>query len=278
MFPVSWSSRCRRWDCRPTARPRRSPRPRPGRCSRPGLVRPVPPSCCRRATRLRSRRCAPGWTASRWPSSWPRPGVRLWVPLSWLPGWTGIPGCCPAVRPARGGTGRWRRWSRGAMSCSMRPNAACWPACRCCAAGSTSARPSGWPRAGRCSRRRSPGCWPAWPASPWCTSMTAPRSVIRCWRPSASSPPASWPPPARKRPCTCGCWTGRSARRGQRRRPWAAPAGQRGPAACQPGRTAFAPPCRGRSAGRNPRRDGNWPPGSPGGGSPPAGTPKPASS
>ena len=30
MFPVSWSSRCRRWGCRPTARPRRSPRPRPG--------------------------------------------------------------------------------------------------------------------------------------------------------------------------------------------------------------------------------------------------------
>ena len=48
MFPVSWSSRCRRWGCRPMARPRRSPRPRPGRCSRPGPVRPAPPSSCRR--------------------------------------------------------------------------------------------------------------------------------------------------------------------------------------------------------------------------------------
>ena len=163
-----------------------------------------------------------------------------------------IPGCCPAVRPARGGTGRWRRWSRGAMSCSTTPNAACWPACRCCAAGSTSARPNGWPPAGRCSQRRSPGCWPAWPASPSCTSMTAPRSVIRCWRPSASSPPAGWPPPARKRPCTCGCWTGRWTRPGRRRRPWAAPDGRRGPAACQPGRTAFALRCRGRWAAQEP--------------------------
>ena len=135
--------------------------------------------------------------------------ARLWAPLSWPLGWTAIPGCCPAVRPARGGTGRWRRWSRGAMSCSMRPNAACWPACRCCAAGSTWARPNGWRPAGRCGRRRSPGCWPAWPASPSCASMTASRSVIRCWRPSASSPPAGWPPPARRRPCACGCWTGR---------------------------------------------------------------------
>ena len=30
MFPVSWSSRCRRWGCRRTGRLRRSPRPRPG--------------------------------------------------------------------------------------------------------------------------------------------------------------------------------------------------------------------------------------------------------
>ena len=37
-------------------------------------------------------------------------------------------------------------------------------------------------------------------------------------------------------------------------------------------------PCRGRSAARTPRRDGNWPPGSPGGGSPPAATPRLASS
>ena len=44
MFPASWSSRCRRWDCRPTARPRRSPRPRPACCSQPGPVRPVRPS------------------------------------------------------------------------------------------------------------------------------------------------------------------------------------------------------------------------------------------
>ena len=82
--------------------------------------------------------------------------------------------------------------------------------------------------------------------------MTAPQSVIRCWRPSASSPPAGWPPPARRRRCTRGCWNGRWARPGQRRRPWAAPAGQRGPAACRPDKTAFAPPCRGRSAAQEP--------------------------
>ena len=87
-----------------------------------------------------------------------------------------------------------------------------------------------------------------------------------------------WPPPARKRPRTGGCWTGRWARPGQRRRPWAVPAGQRGPAACQPDRTAFAPRCRGRWAAPSLKRDGNWPPGWPGGGSPPAGTPKQASS
>jgi hypothetical protein len=110
---------------------------------RPGPVRPVPASSCRRSTRARSRRCAPGWMASLWPSSWPRPGARLWAPLSWPRGWMDIRGCCPAVRPARGGTGRGRRWWRGVMSCSVMPNASCWPACRCCAAGSISARPSG---------------------------------------------------------------------------------------------------------------------------------------
>ena len=108
----------------------------------------APPSSCRRATRPRSRRCAPGWTASPWPSSWPRPGARRWAPLSWPRGWRAIPGCwhpvrrerppltlrtghadqvagtwgraagVKAVRPARDGTGRWRRWSRGAMTCS----------------------------------------------------------------------------------------------------------------------------------------------------------------
>ena len=87
-----------------------------------------------------------------------------------------------------------------------------------------------------------------------------------------------WPPAVRKWPCTCGCWTGRWARHGRRRRPWAAPDGRRGPATCRPGKTAFARPCRGRSSGKHPRRDGNWPPGWPGGGSPPAGTTKRASS
>jgi non-specific serine/threonine protein kinase len=46
----------------------------------------------------------------------------------------------------------------------------------------------------------------------------------------------------------------------------------------RPDKTAFARPCRGRSAGRNPRRDGSWAPGSPVGGSPPAGIAKQASS
>ena len=50
------------------------------------------------------------------------------------------------------------------------------------------------------------------------------------------------------------------------------------PAGCRPSRTAFAPHCRGRSAGTNSRRDGSWPPGLPGGGSPPAATAKQASS
>ena len=60
-----------------------SPRPRPACCSRPGLLRPVPPSSCRRTTRLRSHSCVPGWTASPWPSNWPWPGARLWNLLSW---------------------------------------------------------------------------------------------------------------------------------------------------------------------------------------------------
>ena len=50
------------------------------------------------------------------------------------------------------------------------------------------------------------------------------------------------------------------------------------PAACRPGKTASAPRCRGRSAVPSRRRVGSWPPGWPGGGSPPAGTAKRASS
>ncbi len=59
---------------------------------------------------------------------------------------------------------------------------------------------------------------------------------------------------------------------------WVVPDGRRGPAACRPGKTASALGCRGHSAGGKPRRDGSWPPGWPGGGSPPAGTAKRASS
>ena len=45
-----------------------------------------------------------------------------------------------------------------------------------------------------------------------------------------------------------------------------------------PNRPASAPRCPGRSAAPSRTRDGNWPPGSPDGGSPPAGTAKQASS
>ena len=37
--PASWSSRSRRWNCRKTARPTRSPRPRRAACSSPGPAR-----------------------------------------------------------------------------------------------------------------------------------------------------------------------------------------------------------------------------------------------
>ena len=279
MFPVSWSSRCRRWGCRPMARPRRSPRPRPACCSRPGPVRPAPPSSCRRTTRPRSRRCAPGWTACRWPSNWPRPGARLWAPLSWPHGWMAIPGCCPAVRPARGGTGRWRRWSRGAMSCSTRPNAACWPACRCCAAGSTSARPNGWRPAGRCSRRRSPGCWPAWPASRVVRiqdgaavrySLLETIRQFAAGRLAASGEETA----VHLRLLDWALGEARSAEATVGSTGWAAWASRLSAGARQHPRRVVVGAGRRRSR----RRDGNWPPGWPGGGSPPAGTAKRASS
>ena len=60
----------------------------------------------------------------------------------------GHPGLLSGGPARRAGTGRWRRWSHGAMSCSATPNAACSPACRCCAEGSTSAWPSRWPAGG----------------------------------------------------------------------------------------------------------------------------------
>ena len=47
---------------------------------------------------------------------------------------------------------------------------------------------------------------------------------------------------------------------------------------CWPGRPASVPRCPGRWAAPSRRRDGNWPPGWPGGGSAPAGTAKRASS
>ena len=51
-----------------------------------------------------------------------------------------------------------------------------------------------------------------------------------------------------------------------------------GPIGFPPGRPVSAPRCPGRWAAPSRRRDGNWPPGWPGGGSPPAGTAKRASS
>ena len=68
-----------------------------------------------KATRPRSPRCAPGWTACRWPSSWPRPGARRSGPGSSRPAWRAIRGCCPAARPGRDGTAPWRPWWPGAI-------------------------------------------------------------------------------------------------------------------------------------------------------------------
>ena len=71
---------------------------------------------------------------------------------------------------------------------------------------------------------------------------------------------------------------GAGGRPGRRRRPGRAPSGRAGPIGFPPNKPASAPHCPGRSAAPSRRRDGNWPPGSPGGGSPPAGTAKQASS
>ena len=49
------------------------------------------------------------------------------------------------------------------MSCSARPNAGCWPACRCCAEDSTSRWLNESAVASPWRRRRSP--WPAWPTA-----------------------------------------------------------------------------------------------------------------
>ena len=135
----------------------------------------------------------------------------------------GHPGLPSAVRPARGGTGRWRRWCRGAMSCSMRPNAACWLACWC-----STARPD----LGTAERVAAGG--PLRPeAIAGLLASLAGKSVVHLQdgavvryslletiRQFAAGRLAA---SARRRRCTCGCWTGRSARPGPRRRPWAAP-------------------------------------------------------
>ena len=83
-----------------------------------------------------------------------------------------------------------------------------------------------------------------------------------------------WPPPARKRRCTPGCSSGRWRWPGRRRRPCRAPNGRAGPTSCPPTRRTSVPRCPGRWAAPSRRLGGNWPPGWPGGGSPPAGTAK----
>ena len=65
---------------------------------------------------------------------------------------------------------------------------------------------------------------------------------------------------------------------GRRRRPRRAPSGPAGLVGFPPTRPASVPRCRGRWAVPSRRRDGNWPPGWPDGGSAPAGTAKRASS
>ena len=71
-----------------------------------------------------------------------------------------------------------------------------------------------------------------------------------------------------------GPWT----RPGQRRRPGRAPNGRAGPTGFPPSRPISARRCPGRWVTKSRTRDGNWPPGWSGGGSPPAGTAKQASS
>ena len=278
MFLVSWSSRCRRWGCLSMPRPRRSPRRRPACCSRRGPVRPAPLLSCRRTTQLRSRGCAPGWTASRWPSSWPRPGARLWALPSWPHGWMAIPGCCPAVRPARAGTGRWRPWCPGAMTCSARPNNGCWAACRCSGADSTLTWPNGSPAGEPLAPEAIAGLLASLAGKSLVqiqAGVTVRYSLLETVRQFAAGRLAASGEETAVHARLLG-WALGVARSAEAAPP--GPGRAAGPAAWRPDRPVSAPRCRGRWAAPSRRRAGNWPPGSPGGGSLPAGTAKRASS
>jgi DNA-binding CsgD family transcriptional regulator len=51
-------------------------------------------------------RIAPGWTACRWRSSWPRPGRRRWAPRAYSRRWTSSCACSPAAGRPTSGTAR----------------------------------------------------------------------------------------------------------------------------------------------------------------------------
>ena len=66
----------------------------------------------------RGRRSAGGWTGSRWPSSWPRPGCGCCPRRRCWPGWTAGCRCWPAGRTTcRPGSRRCGTRSPGATSC-----------------------------------------------------------------------------------------------------------------------------------------------------------------
>ena len=125
-------ARARRWRC-PIARRRAARRAdcaavgRRCACSSSGRGRRSPRSRLTDAERARrSPRSAPGWTASRWPSSWRRRASGRCRRRRSPRGWTTASACSPAAaarrRPA---SRRCGRRSTGATTCSARPSGRC---------------------------------------------------------------------------------------------------------------------------------------------------------
>ena len=126
----------------------------------------------------------------------PVPGARARAARP--PAWRNTRACCPAAPRTRGSTAPWKRWCRGAMTCSMTPNDACWTAYPSCAAASILT----WPNACSgefvttpCGDRRpagQPGRQVAGPGpgrrgDPLCANDRPPVRRMRGWPPPASS-------------------------------------------------------------------------------------------
>ena len=174
------------WQVRPLP-VERSRALRPSGCSWTGPARLTRPPRGRTRTSRRSPRCAPAWTACRWPSSWPPRGCPGPRSASW-PGTCGTgSGCLPSddgpiaaiVRCARSWTGPTSSSPPGSRTCSA--------SLRCSTAASTPLPPARSPT-GTTTRPGSPASCCTSSTVPWSPpSWTGARPGTGCWRRCAAT-------------------------------------------------------------------------------------------